>query len=144
MAAQAFARRGAQGNRFFRAGLPLVSLVVIGWFGLAQLVQVRAARRTRLRRVSRAHTRAASQGKTEVQDARQPASNERLPAAVQRRKSRFNLEAEHAVRMPRSPLRRSCCWCVTRSLPRLVRRAQRLKQAIDINNYQNKPVPRSR
>ena len=107
MATQASTRRGPQGNRFLRAGLPLVSLVVIGWFGLAQLVQVRATGRTWLLRVSRAHTRAASQGKTEVQDARQPASNERLPAAVQRRKSRFNLEAEHAVRSLRAPLRRS-------------------------------------
>jgi hypothetical protein len=36
-------RRAAYGNRFVRAGLPLVTLVVVGWFGLAQLVQVRAA-----------------------------------------------------------------------------------------------------
>ena len=60
MATQASTRRGPQGNRFLRAGLPLVSLVVIGWFGLAQLVQVRTARRTWLHSVSGAHTRAAS------------------------------------------------------------------------------------
>jgi hypothetical protein len=85
----------------------------------------------------------ASQGKTEVQDARQPASNERLPAAVRRRKSRFDLEAEHAVRSLRASWRRSSRGCVTPALAS-PRRAQRLKEAIDINNYENKPVPRSR
>ena len=107
MASQASTRRGAYGNRFLRAGLPLVSLVVIGWFGLAQLVQVRAARRILSHHVSRARTCAAAQGKTEVQDARQPASNERLPAAVRRRKSRFDLDAEHAVRSLRAPRHQS-------------------------------------
>ena len=46
MSERAAQRRAQYGNRFVRAGLPLVSLVVVGWFGLAQLVQARAGRGT--------------------------------------------------------------------------------------------------
>lgn len=100
MADRATPRRAAYGNRFVRAGLPLVTLVVVGWFGLAQLVQASAARDRPRRARWQALTCAASQGKTEVQDARQPATNERLPATVRHRKTRSDLAAEHAVRVP--------------------------------------------
>ena len=54
-----------------------------------------------------------AQGKTEVQDARRPAGDARLPVVVQRRKGGFDLDEEARV----------CAACVlaSRSLTRLPR-----------------------
>ena len=142
MAAQASTRRVAYGNRFLRAGLPLVSLVVIGWFGLAQLVQVRAARRGSSRHVSRAHARDCASGQDRGAG---------RAAAREQRALTGGCSAPQVALRPRGGAcgalcawwRHTSCGCVTRSLVS-PRHAQRLKEAIDINNYKNKPVPRSR
>ena len=97
-----------------------------------------------VRRSRRAHPRPRrlrAQGKTDVQDARRPVDDERLPAAVRRRKGRADLEEEHRVRAHPLPAPSMLSAERARVRPAV---PQRLKEAMDINKYENKPVPRSR
>jgi Cytochrome c oxidase assembly protein COX16 len=69
-------RAGRRASSLLHAGGPLVALVVLGSLGLSHLIQ----------------------GRKDVQDARRSADDVRLPAAVQMRKGRLDLEAEAEVR----------------------------------------------
>jgi hypothetical protein len=97
-----------------------------------------------LRRSRHPHLRSRrlrAQGKTDVQDARRPVDDERLPAAVRRRKGRADLEEEHRVRTHTRGRPSVASAERARMRPAV---PQRLKEAMDINMYENKPVPRSR
>lgn len=95
--------RRTRRNPVLRAGVPFVALVVIGWAGLSHMLQVcevlvAMQPGVALCSAQRAQRRLHSQGKTEVQDARRPQTDERLPVAVRRRKGRADLDAEYKAR----------------------------------------------
>jgi hypothetical protein len=146
-------------NPLLRAGLPLMTLVVVGALGLAQLLQVCDGAVLHARQLSAAGCtasrcradgmrvqpcavrpgqdggagraapgdgRASACGGAPTQGPRGPGNGAQGARTVAR--------ASEARAMQQGVTRTACC----------VLAAQRLQEAIDINSYQNKPVPRTR